>query len=182
MEREFWEAKEEFTREYATHRAAALREWRQTAEKLVTDPERLVATIEAAFPSSLEKHFGFDIQLFQIAVPERLSVDLIALADQKQVVTARQQAAHQASEKIRRDTETFVADCVASLREQTAVLCEEMLQSINSGKTDGVHQKTLNRLIHFIGQFKTMNFANRKSCADRDGFRTGGCVETCKLV
>jgi hypothetical protein len=35
-----------------------------------------------------------------------------------------------------------------------------MLQSINSGKTDGVHQKTLNRLVRFIDQFKQMNFAN----------------------
>jgi hypothetical protein len=160
LEREFWEAKEEFTREYAAHRAAALAEWRRTAEKLVSDPERLVATIESAFPASLEKHFGFDVQLFQIAVPERLSVDLIAMAEQKQIVSARQEAARQASAKIHRDAESFVADCVASLREQTAVLCEEMLQSISSGKTDGVHQKTLNRLIHFIEQFKTLNFAN----------------------
>jgi len=160
LEREFWEAKEEFTREYARHRADALAEWRRTAAKLVTDPDRLVATIEAAFPAALEKHFGFDIQLFQIAVPERLSVDLITLADQKQIVTARQEAARQASDKIHRDAETFVADCVASLREQTAVLCEEMLQSIGSGKTEGVHQKTLNRLIHFIDEFKSLNFAN----------------------
>jgi len=50
--------------------------------------------------------------------------------------------------------------CCSSLREQTATLCEEMLQSINDGKTDGVHQKTLNRLTRFIEQFKQMNFAN----------------------
>jgi len=35
-----------------------------------------------------------------------------------------------------------------------------MLQSISDGKTDGVHQKTLNRLTRFIDQFKQMNFAN----------------------
>ena len=49
---------------------------------------------------------------------------------------------------------------MASLREQTATLCEEMLASIGNGKTDGVHQKTLNRLINFIEQFKQLNFAN----------------------
>jgi len=82
------------------------------------------------------------------------------MADQQTVVAARQQAAQRASEKISAEVETFVADCVASLREQTATLCEEMLQSISDGKTDGVHQKTLNRLTRFIDQFKQMNFAN----------------------
>ena len=57
----------------------------------------------------------------------------------------------------KRSRPTFVADCVASLREQTATLCEEMLQSISDGKTEGVHQKTLNRLIRFIDQFRQMN-------------------------
>lgn len=55
--------------------------------------------------------------------------------------------------------ESFVADCVASLREQTAQLCEEMLKSINGCET-GVHQKTLNRLVHFIEKFKSLNFVN----------------------
>jgi hypothetical protein len=76
------------------------------------------------------------------------------------VIAARQQAAHAASAKIRGDVENFVAECVTSLREQTATLCEEMLQSISDGKTDGVHQKTLTRLTRFIEQFKQMNFAN----------------------
>jgi hypothetical protein len=48
---------------------------------------------------------------------------------------------------------------VAALREQTAKLCEDMLHSINSSEK-GVHQKTLNRLVNFIDQFKQMNFAN----------------------
>ena len=42
---------------------------------------------------------------------------------------------------------------------ETATLCEEMLQSINTSET-GVHQKTLNRLVKFIDQFKQLNFAN----------------------
>jgi hypothetical protein len=46
---------------------------------------------------------------------------------------------------------------VASLREQTAQLCEEMLASMRTGKT-GVHQKTLNRLVRFIEEFKQLNF------------------------
>ena len=107
----------------------------------------------------MDRFFGFDVRLFQITLPGNLSLDLVTMADQQEIIAARQLAAQEAGEKIRRDTERFVADCVAALREQTAVLCQEMLQSINSCET-GVHQKTLNRLIRFIDQFKQMNFAN----------------------
>jgi len=62
-------------------------------------------------------------------------------------------------QKIRNDVQSFVVDCVASLREQTAQLCQDMLSSIKGCET-GVHQKTLNRLVKFIDQFKSMNFAN----------------------
>src|SRR5207302_4004891 len=62
-------------------------------------------------------------------------------------------------QKIHSDAQAFVADCVATLREQTAALCQEMLESINTSET-GVHQKTLNRLVKFIEQFKSMNFVN----------------------
>ena len=159
LEAEFWSAKTEFVAHYGRHRDAALEEWRELADKLSADPARLVAAIEAAFPPApmLERKFGFDTQLFQIAVPERLGLDLLDLGDQQNLVTARQAAAQAAAVKIREQTQTFIADCVASLREQTATLCHEMLQSIRTGE-NGVHQKTLNRLIRFIDQFKQMNF------------------------
>ena len=104
-------------------------------------------------------------------MPESLHVDLITLADQQHIAHARQQAIREAGAKIRNDTQQFVADCVASLREQTAVLCHEMLDSINSNKV-GVHQKTLNRLVNFIDQFKAMNFANdTEMAAQLEGVR-----------
>lgn len=161
LEHEFWQLKEAFLAKYSTLRSNASQEWRQMAEKLVKDPSRLVATIEAAFPlaRNMDKFFSFGVQVFQITLPERLEVDLMTLADQREVVDARQRAAQEAAAKIRRDTETFVADCVAALREQTANLCHEMLSSINNCET-GVHQKTLNRLIKFIDHFKQMNFVN----------------------
>ena len=131
------------------------------AEKLVKDPERLVATIEASFPypDQMERYYGFDIQRFQIAMPQHMAAELVSASEQQAVIEARQKAAQEAGQKIRADVQTFVADCVASLREQTAQLCEDMLSSINGCET-GVHQKTLNRLVRFIDQFKTMNFAN----------------------
>lgn len=161
LETEFWQAKAEFLQGYASLRDSAAEEWRQMADKLVKDPDRLLATIEASFPlaEAMDKHYGFTTQLFQISVPERLGLDLVSLAEQEQLVQARQNATREAAAKIHREVETFVGDCVASLREQTAQLCSEMLTSINSCET-GVHQKTLNRLVKFIDQFKEMNFAN----------------------
>ena len=68
-----------------------------------------------------------------------------------------------------------MADCVASLREQTAQLCEDMLSSINGCET-GVHQKTLNRLVRFIDQFKSMNFANDRVMEAAVGGREEGAA------
>lgn len=156
---EFWQAKHRFVAQYGKLRDAALVEWRTMADKLSDDPARVVAAIEAAFPpaQTLERKFGFDTQLFQIAVPERLGLDVLSIGDQENLINARQQAAREAAAKIRSQTESFLAECVTSLREQTAQLCGDMLQCIRTGET-GVHQKTLNRLIRFIDQFKQMNF------------------------
>lgn len=164
MEREFWSAKSEFIQHYATLRDSASEEWRKMACKLVDDPERLVAVIESSFPfpQKMDRYYGFDVQVFQISLPSSLQTDLITLEEQREAIEARQRAAQEAGDKIRRGVEQFAADCVASLREQTAQLCQEMLGSINNSET-GVHQKTLNRLVRFIDQFKQMNFMN-----DRD--------------
>ena len=157
----FWSAKAQFLKKYSSLRQSASAEWRSMAQNLVDDPERLVATIEASFPfpEQMDRYYAFDMQLFQIAMPQNLAAELISTGDQEAVIRARQQATLAASAKIRSGVESFVADCVASLREQTAQLCEEMLSSINNSET-GVHQKTLNRLVRFIDQFKQMNFVN----------------------
>ena len=161
LEKEFWAAKTRFLEKYGTLRQDAAKEWRKMAEKLVKDPDQFVASIEAAFPypQHMDRYYGFDVQLFQIALPQHMTAELVTASEQQAVIEARQKAAQEAGQKIRNDVQNFVADCVASLREQTAQLCEEMLQSINGCET-GVHQKTLNRLVRFIEQFKSLNFAN----------------------
>lgn len=161
LEGEFWEARNAFINQYGTLRTSASEEWRQMACKLVNDPERLVAVIESSFPlpQKMDRFYGFDVQVFQISLPQKLQMDLITLEAQKEAVEARQRAAQEAGDKIRKGVEEFASDCVASLREQTAQLCQEMLNSINNSET-GVHQKTLNRLVRFIDQFKQMNFMN----------------------
>lgn len=161
LEIEFWDAKAEFIKKYAKLRERAAAEWRTMAQKLVTDPDRVVSNIEAAFPAPhrMDRFFSFETQLFQIAVPERMGLDMVTVAAQQSLMQARQQAAQSAARQIHQGVERFVADCVSALREQTAVLCQEMLESINTSET-GVHQKTLNRLVNFIDQFKQMNFVN----------------------
>lgn len=161
LESEFWAAKQQFLDRYASLRESASQDWSNMAQKLVKDPQQLVATIEASFPypSKMGRYYGFDIQLFQISVPQHLGAELVTAGDQLAVIEARRTASTEAAQKIRSGVESFVSDCVASLREQTAQLCEDMLSSINNSET-GVHQKTLNRLVRFVDQFKQLNFMN----------------------
>ena len=161
LETQFWTAQRAFLDRYQELRVDAVQEWWRMATELVPDPERLVATIEAAFPinGQMDRYYGFDVRMFQIALPEEVSLQLVEAGDQSEVLAARQRAAREAAVRIRRDTEAFVGDCVASLRQQTAQLCSEMLESIRTSDT-GVHQKTLNRLVRFVDQFKQLNFAN----------------------
>jgi len=156
---EFAQAKAQFLAAYRETREKALEEWRRTAVKLVPDPDRLIASIEAAFPDPgrMERAFEFGTQLYQIRAPESLDLQLVQASDQQAVLAARQQAAQQAEERIHLEAERFVSDCVATLRQETAQLCEEMLESMRSGKT-GVHQRTLNRLTKFIEEFRKLNF------------------------
>ena len=160
LEQEFAVEKTGFMARYAQTREQALAEWREAAGRLVKQPEKLVAAIEDSFPcpERMERSFGFATQAFQITIPEGLGLNPVAMKDQMHIMQAREEAARQAAEKIRQGVEGFVSDCVASMREQTAKLCEDMLASMRDGKT-GVHQKTLNRLVKFIDQFKALNFA-----------------------
>lgn len=161
LESDFWKAKEAFMEHYASHRDDALKEWEREAGKLTAHVNPFMIAIESSFPMAhaLEKQFGFSWTLFQISLPESCGLDAVDFEDQQVVAAARRVAAAEAGRKIRQETEQFVADCVASLREQTAILCDEMLQSIRTSET-GVHQKTLNRLVRFIDQFRSMNFVD----------------------
>lgn len=157
---DFASARADFLSRYAQMRESAAGEWLEAARRLVTDPERLVATIEASFPppARMERFFEFSTQLFQIRLPEKLDLELVDAVTHREVIRVREQAAQSAGQQIQREVQTFVADCVASLRQQTSELCSEMLASMQTGKT-GVHQKTLNRLVKFIDEFKQLNFA-----------------------
>ena len=160
LEDDFIQARHRFHEQYERLRYAAINEWHEAASKLTHDPERVVATISAAFPLAdyMDQYFGFNTHLFQVAVPESLERELIVEGDQRAIIDAREQAATHAGARIAEGVETFVQDAVASLREQTATLCDEMIVSMRDSKV-GVHQKTLNRLVDFIDRFKSLNFA-----------------------
>jgi hypothetical protein len=168
LEREFTAEKESFIGGYAETRDKALVEWSEAAARLVSAPVKLVQAIEESFPEArkMDRAFGFTVQLFQIRVPEKLQLDPVGLAQQQEVIRARETAVRHAAEKINQGVENFISDCVASLREETASLCEEMLESMKTGKT-GVHQKTLNRLVKFIDEFKTLNFVGDRELEEQ---------------
>ena len=160
LEREFNVERLNFAERYSHLRGEALSEWYDHARKLTSDPERIVASVSAAYPTpeQLQTKFGFNTNLFQLALPETLDAELVDAGDRHKLMQAREQAAREARSKISQGVESFVGECVATLREQTAGLCEEMLESFKSGKS-GVHQRTLNRLTDFIDNFKALNFA-----------------------
>jgi hypothetical protein len=156
----FLRAQEDFLSAYRDLRTDALEEWREATRQLARTQDEaacLYAQIAESFPrrEKLEPKFAFEVHLFQIAVPESLGMELITFADQQEVRLARREAAETAARQIRSGVEGFVGECVTVLRHQTAQLCEEMLGSMRSGKTEGVHQKTLNRLVKFIDEFHT---------------------------
>lgn len=156
LKQEFTAEQSKFMDNYARLRAEALREWRISANKLTDDPQVLLANIEASFPQpeAMDRYFSFETSMFQIQAPESLTTSLVA----PEVALARQRAAQAAKVRIEAGVDSFVQDCIATLREQTAQLCSEMLGSM-SHSTEGVHQKTLNRLVKFIDRFKSLNFA-----------------------
>ncbi len=159
LQQEFDACRGSFLANYGRLREASLDEWREAANRLPVDPSRLLAVIADAFPArdKVERQFAFDIRTFQIAMPEALpTTSLIDLATQQEIVEARRQAALAARSEIEQSCREFVADCTATLREQTAKLCAEMLETIKT--TGSVHGKTLNRLKKFIDDFGQLNF------------------------
>jgi hypothetical protein len=161
LKEEFESESERFMARYDELREGSLSEWRDAAYGLHLPPDEFVDRIAGTFPpgAKLRNKFGFDVHTYQIAVPESLNLNAVETGDQLAVIRVRERVAREAAEKLSSDAETFVADCVATLRQETANLCREMLTSMQSGKTDGVHQKTLNRLLKFIDDFKSLNFA-----------------------
>lgn len=159
LQAEYNSEKARFYADYGALRASALQHWQAAATDLVDDPARLVTTIRQAFPDAdgLDRYFGFHIRLFQVAVPDVPQMDLVSIEDQRAIIEARNTAARNARLEIEGSCRSFIADCVATLREQTAALVDEMLQSMSGGY---VHQKTLNRLTKFIDRFADLNFAN----------------------
>jgi hypothetical protein len=160
----FRQAQENFLSAYRDLRADALEEWREATRQLARSRDEaacLYEQIAVSFPAreKLAERFAFEVHLFQIAVPGDLGMELVTFAEQNEVRRARREASEAAARQIRAGVEGFVGDCVVELRRQTAQLCEDMLASMREGKTEGVHQKTLNRLTRLIEDFRQLNFA-----------------------
>ncbi len=160
LEQDFQAAREDFIRRYGPLREAALSEWRKASRALLGDRESLVSMVSTQFPrpEDLPRYFAFETRLFTIQAPELSTARLIEAADQQEIIAVRRKAAEQARRDIEQSCRTFIADCAAELRSQTAKLCDEMLETMRTG--GGVHQRTLNRLVAFIDRFRDLNFVN----------------------
>lgn len=161
LKQEFDQEQADFMSNYSDLRTRAYGEWRESARRLMTDPTVFMSNLEQAFPSadSMPKYFSFTHSVFQLEVPDKLTASSV----KPELVIARARAAESAKARLDAGVNEFVADAVATLRRETHQLCTDMLASMQGGKTEAVHQKTLNRLVKFIEKFRALNFAG-----DRD--------------
>lgn len=157
---EFREATLDFVAGYSPLRDNAMAEWREAAQNLNGSSERLILTIEQSFPPAgdIARRFGFETRLFQIAAPDSIRLEVVEGMEQLEVAEDRRRIAEDASRRLNTGIDEFIRESVASMREETARLAEEVLATIN-GSENGVHQRTLNRLTTFIDSFRTLNFA-----------------------
>ncbi len=49
----------------------------------------------------MDRYYGFNTQLFQIALPQHMAAELVSASEQQAVIEARQRAAQEAGQKIR---------------------------------------------------------------------------------
>lgn len=145
---------------YSPLREKAIAEWREVAGQLNGNAQRLIATIEQSFPPAgdIAGRFGFETRLFQIAAPDSLRLEVVDGVQQMEVADDRRRIADEATRRMQADLDGFIRESVATMREETAKLADEVLATIN-GSENGVHQRTLNRLGTFIDSFRTLNFA-----------------------
>ncbi len=157
--KDFWQAFKEFHSRYKDIRRAAQLEWMKAAQELSTEPHLLIEAIDKAYPQpdQLEEYFNISWGFFQIAFPEEIDEGVL-ISESAEVLAARQEAARTAKKQMLDGVGGFVNGCVNQMREDLISLVSEMQESIRTGK-NGVHQKTLNRLESFIGQYRLLNFA-----------------------
>ena len=157
---EFDEALDRFVSGYSLMREKALIEWREAARHMNGSAEHLIATIEQSFPPAGEigKRFAFEVQMFQIAAPEHLRLEIADGIAEFEVASDRRRIADEATQRLHSELDGFVRESVASLRQETARLASDVLATIDQSKS-GVHQRTLNRLSTFIDSFRSLNFA-----------------------
>lgn len=160
LSQEFREATDNFIAGYTPLRESAMAEWREAARHLNGSAEHLITTIEQSFPPAgdIARRFAFETQLFQIAAPENIRLEVAEGIAQFEVADDRRRIAEDATRRLQTDLDGFIRESVASLRQETAKLAGDVLATIDESK-HGIHQRTLNRLASFIESFRSLNFA-----------------------
>jgi hypothetical protein len=152
-----------FKERYLTVVEKAKIEWVTEAKKLSFKPDVVIASMAKAYPrvDQLDNYFEFKVRTFNIQAPADMTAELQRAGVGMEVIRARQKAISDARRQFSDGVGGFVKECVQTMREETAKLCTEVLETVE-GSRIGVSQKTLNRLTAFIDQFKSMNFVGDK--------------------
>lgn len=160
LQGEFEEAARVFSDNYPVLREKALAEWREASRHLNGSAENLLATIEQSFPpvGAILQRFSFDTQLFQIAAPDSIRLEVVDGVSQIEAAEDRRRIATEATRRMQSDLDGFIRESVSSLRQETARLASDVLATIDASDK-GVHQRTLNRIGSFIEGFRSLNFA-----------------------
>src|SRR6478735_9095178 len=121
---EFREATLDFVAGYSPLRENAMVEWREAARHMNGSAERLIHTIEQSFPPAgdIAKRFAFETRLFQIAAPDGIRLEVAEGMAELEVADDRRRIAEEATRRLQNDLNGFIAESVASMREETARL------------------------------------------------------------
>lgn len=174
LQDEFNAELERFKERYLTVVERAKIAWVTEAKKLSYKPDLVIASMSKAYPriDQLDQYFEFKVRTFSIQAPADMTAELERAGIGMEVIRARQKVINDARKQFSDGVGGFVEECVRTMREETAKLCSEVLETVE-GSRIGVSQKTLNRLTAFIDQFKSMNFVGDKEFETRlEEFRT----------
>jgi len=165
-------AKEEFISHYSDIFNESVSMWWDMAWDLDVDPDVLVARISEEYPSvaQLEAQFKFIVHTFQFALSEKV---VEQLDDTNVAALARNEAIDSEYKMVQGEISTFFGECMQAIRKEVSTCCNGVLKQMGSGKTEGVHQSSINKVKNMIDHVKTMDWTNNTELqSELDAFKT----------
>jgi hypothetical protein len=133
--------------------------WQGKSHLYSIAPDRMAQAIRQTFPSEtkLRERFSFNVLNYTIQAPEMLSTDGATSAEQLAVIRARNEVASTAGRELGIAVSAFQRDVVTQLRQRTTGMFNDLRESVSKGEWN---QKSINSVIKFCDNFKSLNFMN----------------------